>query len=105
MQNGQNAPVLLFTVDGGPFDTRVDTGGGFANITSANADAFADFNGIDIKIPGLDRSRGVALAALVALSLSPLQPSKPRPSFSLQARFAAGACVRLGSGAGEPLFA
>src|ERR1700722_2748831 len=39
------------------------------------------------------------------LSLSPLQPSKPRPSFSLQARFAADACVRLGSGAAEPLFA
>jgi hypothetical protein len=39
------------------------------------------------------------------LSLSPPQPSKPRPSFSLQARLAADACVRLGSGAGEPLFA
>ena len=39
------------------------------------------------------------------LSLSPLQPSKPRPSFSLQARLAADACVRLGSGAAEPLFA
>jgi hypothetical protein len=39
------------------------------------------------------------------LSLSPPQPSKPRPSFSLQARFAADACVRLGSGAAEPLFA
>jgi hypothetical protein len=50
--NGKNAPVLLFSVDSGPFDTRVDTGGGFANITSANADAFADFNGIDITIPG-----------------------------------------------------
>jgi hypothetical protein len=48
---GQNAPVLLFTVDGGSLDTRVDTGGGFANITSANADAFADFNGIDIPSP------------------------------------------------------
>ena len=52
---GQNAPVLLFTVDGGGvFDTRVDTGGGFANITSANADSknFVGFNGIDITIPG-----------------------------------------------------
>ena len=52
--NGQNAPVLLFSVDGGAFDTRVDTGGGFANITSANADSknFDGFNGIDITIPG-----------------------------------------------------
>ena len=50
--NGKNAPVLLFSVDGGALDTRVDTGGGFANITSANADSFADFNGIDITIPG-----------------------------------------------------
>ena len=39
------------------------------------------------------------------LSLSPLQPSKPRPSFSLPARFAADACVRFGSGAAAPLFA
>jgi hypothetical protein len=51
-----------------------------------------------------DRGRSVALAALVTLSLSPLQPSKPRPSFSLQARLAADACVRLGSDAAEPLF-
>jgi PEP-CTERM motif len=54
--NGQNAPVLDFTVDGGSLDTRVDTGGGFANITSANADdklfPAKDFNGIDITIPG-----------------------------------------------------
>jgi hypothetical protein len=50
--NGQNAPVLLFSVDSGPLDTRVDTGGGFANITSANADKLPDFNGIDITIPG-----------------------------------------------------
>jgi hypothetical protein len=52
--NGKNAPVLLFSVDGGAFDTRVDTGGGFANITSANADSknFVGFNGIDITIPG-----------------------------------------------------
>jgi hypothetical protein len=49
---GQNAPVLLFSVDGGALDTRVDTGGGFANITSANADKLPDFNGIDITIPG-----------------------------------------------------
>jgi hypothetical protein len=51
---GNGAPVLLFSVDGGAFDTRVDTGGGFANITSANADSenFAGFNGIDITIPG-----------------------------------------------------
>ena len=52
--NGKGAPVLLFSVDTGAFDTRVDTGGGFANITSANADSknFAGFNGIDITIPG-----------------------------------------------------
>jgi hypothetical protein len=52
--NGQNAPVLDFIVDVGPFDARVDTGGGFANITSANADSknFVGFNGIDITIPG-----------------------------------------------------
>ena len=50
----QTGPTLLFTVDGGALDTRVDTGGGFANITSANADkkSFSDFNGIDITIPG-----------------------------------------------------
>jgi hypothetical protein len=52
----QTGPTLLFTVDGGSLDTRVDTGGGFANITSANADdklfPAKDFNGIDITIPG-----------------------------------------------------
>jgi hypothetical protein len=52
VRNGQNAPVLLFSVDSGALDTRVDTGGGFANITSANADKLPDFNGIDITIPG-----------------------------------------------------
>jgi hypothetical protein len=41
-------------------------------------------------------------ASLTMSSAFPLQPSKPRPSFSLQARLAADACVRLGSGAAEP---
>jgi PEP-CTERM motif len=53
---GVHGPTLLFTVDGGALDPHVDTGGGFANITSANADKktfpAADFNGIDITIPG-----------------------------------------------------
>jgi hypothetical protein len=49
---GTSGPTLLFSVDGGALDTRVDTGGGFANITSAGADKIADFNGIDITIPG-----------------------------------------------------
>jgi hypothetical protein len=49
---GQNGPTLLFSVDSGALDSRVDTGGGFANITSANADHIADFNGIEITIPG-----------------------------------------------------
>jgi hypothetical protein len=44
-------------------------------------------------------------ASLTMSTAFPLQPSKPRPSFSLQARLAADACVRLGSGAAEPLFA
>jgi hypothetical protein len=52
---GNNSgPVFLFSVDTGSTDTFVDTGGGFANITAANADhkTFGSFNGIDIKIPG-----------------------------------------------------
>jgi hypothetical protein len=53
---GQNGPTLLFSVDSGLLDPHVDTGGGFANITSANADDKAfpglDFNGIDITVPG-----------------------------------------------------
>lgn len=50
--NGKGAPTLLFTIDGGSTDAFVDTGGGFANITSANGTGFKAFNGIDIKIPG-----------------------------------------------------
>ena len=93
--NGKGAPVLLFSVDGGAFDTRVDTGGGFANITSANADSknFAGFNGTDIIIPGFrgDRLRRKRLGALVegalarpAMPRSP-QVQTPRPSGFLRA--------------------
>jgi len=47
---GVKGPTLLFTTDGGLLDVAVDTGGGFANITPSRG--FADFNGIDITIPG-----------------------------------------------------
>src|SRR4029077_1979276 len=44
---GIKGPVLLFSVDSGATDGFVDTGGGFANITAANADhkTFGSFNG------------------------------------------------------------
>jgi hypothetical protein len=45
-----SGPLLNFTTDGGLLDIAVDTGGGFANITASRG--FADFNGVDIKIPG-----------------------------------------------------
>lgn len=50
----QTGPIFLFSTDTGAVDINVDTGGGFANITTANADhaTFKSFNGIDIKIPG-----------------------------------------------------